>query len=220
LGTPCPYLDLAEKTTLPRVFKAFDTALVEVSLAGIPAGSDLRFVTEDAYLHVDSKATGPRDNPDEIVVPPYQVSGDGVEWANGGMRNSVVQVVGPRAEMEFHPNLPPFYVIDNRTLVTVTLFLKVVYGVTDFGDQPLEYFEAVCVPNGLLMFDGPRYASAPGLLIPGKDDKGKNPLKFRTRVRLQPLAELAEWRCVKVRAPLVVNGRLPRERPSKSGRPS
>lgn len=64
------------------------------------------------------------------------------------------------------------------------------------GDQPLHYLELVCVPNGLLLFDGPNYLQTRGLLIPGKDEKDHP--KKRTRVRLNPLATLASWRCVKI----------------------
>lgn len=67
-------------------------------------------------------------------------------------------------------------------LSRLTYFLKVVYAVQAMGNQPLDYLELVCVPNGLLLFDGPKYALTPGLLIPGKDEKDHP--KKRTRVRL------------------------------------
>ena len=78
----------------------------------------------------------------------------------------------------------------------LTYFIKAVYSVSGYGDQPLNSMEVVCVPNGLLMFDGPRYRTAQGLLIPGKDElTHAHP---RTRIRLQPLADLHSWRCVKL----------------------
>jgi hypothetical protein len=46
------------------------------------------------------------------------------------------------------------------------------------------------------MFAGPLYASTAGLLIPGKDEK--HHAKKRTRVRLDPLSKLDNWRCVKI----------------------
>ena len=98
--------------------------------------------------------------------------------------------------MVFQPELPPFYVLNNRPLVCLTYFLKAVYEVKSIGDQPLKYLEVACVPNGLLMFDKPQLARTPGLLIPGKDEQTY--LKKRTRVRLEPLANLHDWRCIQI----------------------
>ncbi len=98
--------------------------------------------------------------------------------------------------MAFQPELPPFYILEERVLLCLTYFLKVVYAVQAMGNQPLDYLELACVPNGLLLFDGPKYASTQGLLIPGKDEKDHP--KKRTRVRLAPLAQLASWRSIKI----------------------
>ena len=66
----------------------------------------------------------------------------------------------------------------------------------------MNYLEVACVPNGLLMFDIPKLANTPGLLIPGKDEQTY--LKKRTRVRLEPLANLNDWRCIQI---VKVNGK-------------
>ena len=166
---------------------------------GLPLGGDIRFATTDAVVHLDLKLTGPRDNPDEIVASPHQISGDSAGWEGEGFRNSLVMVTGPRRRMPFQPTLPPFYVLNRRTLICLTYFLKAIYTVEGSGHQPLALLELACVPNGLLAFDGPRYGETPGLFIPGKDTQDTPDGKRRTRIRLQPLAELAPWRCAKLR---------------------
>lgn len=201
IGDGCPWGDLGEHTILPRVLLGMRDRLAAVGFAGIPSGADLRFLTDDAFLHIDVKLTGPRDNPDEVVVPPQQVSGDGALWNDeGGFHNTPVQIVGQRASMMFYPNLPPFYVIDGKVKVCLSYFVEVVYDVRDFGDQPLLHLEAICVPNGLLMWEGPKYGQTPLLFIPGKDDKTTPDLRRRARIRLDPLASIGSWRCVKVKS--------------------
>lgn len=71
-----------------------------------------------------------------------------------------------------------------------------IYVVQGLGVQPLKYLEVVSVPNGLILFDGPNYNNTKGILIPGKDDQTVT--KKRTRVRLDPLATLDPWRCIKI----------------------
>src|SRR6185503_18699022 len=130
----------------------------------------VRFATDDALIHFDVKMTGPNDNANEVVVPPQQVSGDGSLWQVGMLSKSFL-VVGERRSINFQPKLPPFYIIDGTVRLCLTYFLKVIYTVEEFGVQPLGYLEVACLPNGLLLFDGPKYAETPGLLIPGKDTK-------------------------------------------------
>lgn len=192
-----PWGDMGEKTIIARLGRAIATKYPELTHPGLPVGGDFRLATTDALIHFDIKLTGPNDNPDEIVASPYQISGDGARWVNGVI-NSRETINGPRATMEFQPQLPPFYVLKGNTLLCLTYFLKAVYMVREKGDQPLQHLELVCVPNGLLLFDGPEYsANTPQLLIPGKDDKKKTGEK-RVRVRLNPLASLGEWRCIKI----------------------
>lgn len=195
--TAVPWGDMGEKTIIARLSRAIAEKYPELTHPGVPVGGDARLATSDAFIHLDIKLTGPNDNANELVASPYQISGDGSQWVNGVI-NSREVVMGPRATMEFQPQLPPFYVLKGNTLLCLTYFLKTVYMVVEKGNQPLGYLELVCVPNGLLLFDGPEYAANTRmLLIPGKDDKKKTGEK-RVRVRLDPLASLGEWRCIKV----------------------
>ena len=133
-----------------------------------------------------------------MVAPPQQISGDGALWGTG-LKNNSFLVTGERRNITFQPKLPPFYVLEGTERLCLTYFLKVVYTVTGLGIQPLHYLEVACVPNGLLLFDGPKYAKTPGLLIPGKDTQTTPENVKRTRVRLAPLARLSgEWRCQKI----------------------
>ena len=61
--------------------------------------------------------------------------------------------------------------------------------------QPLHRLELITIPNGLLLLENPAYLTEhPNLLYPGKDDKGKNPLKVRARISFSILSKIAEWR--------------------------
>lgn len=194
-GTSIPWGEVGEKTISASLIRAISLKDTSITYPGLPLGSDIRFATEDALVHFDIKLTGPNDNPDEIVASPHQISGNGLFWKNGVV-NSPVRVVGPKAKMDFQPELPPFYILGKGTLLCLTYFLKAVYIVQDMGIQPLHYLELICVPNGLMLFNGRHYAQTHGLLIPGKDIKGHP--KKRTRIRLDPLAKLADWRCTKI----------------------
>lgn len=195
IGDSQPWSEVGEKSLSFNLLRAISARRGDVSFPGLPFGADVRFATRDAFVHFDIKLTGPRDNPDEIVVPPQQVSGDGAGW-DRGVVNSPFAVQGPRAGFLFQPKLPPLYVLDGRALPCLTFFLKAIYSLQSLGAQPLKYLEVVCVPNGLLMFQGPLYASTSGLLIPGKDDKSVAESDKRVRVCLNPLSSLQDgWRC-------------------------
>jgi hypothetical protein len=198
-----PWGEVGEKSIVAHLVRALARRFPNIAYPGLPVGADMRFMVDDALVHLDIKLTGPNDNADEIVASPYQVSGDGAGWKNktmweDGFTNSLVHVVGVRGgTLDFQPALPPFYVLNGTLLVCLTYYLKVVYTVNEPGDQPLEYLELVCVPNGLVMFDGLHYDMTPGLFLAGKDDKTKTENK-RIRIRLSPLAQIDSWRCVKV----------------------
>lgn len=195
-GASIPWSEVGEKAISQNLVRALTLADTSITFPGLPLGGDIRFATNNALIHFDVKLTGPNDRADEIVASPHQISGDGVRWENNGVVNSPATVTGARASMVFQPELPPFYVLNKRPLVCLTYFLKAVYEVKSIGDQPLNYLEVACVPNGLLMFDRPQLAGTPGLLIPGKDEQTY--LKKRTRVRLEPLAKLHDWRCIQI----------------------
>ena len=144
------------------------------------------------------KSTGPTDNANEVVSSPNQVTGNGKLDLNGNVFNDPVEMRGPRVTRAFQPELSPFCIIDGVILPVLTFYLKIVYSVRTLGDQPLEYLELVCVPNGLALFDGPRLnESVTGLLTPGKDET--TVVRKRTRIKLNPLAVLDPWRCQKIK---------------------
>lgn len=62
----------------------------------------------------------------------------------------------------------------------------------------MEHIELSCVPNGLLMFDGPILGNTSGLFIAGKDEKKKAEDTKRIRIRLDPLVSIDSWRSIKV----------------------
>lgn len=196
-GLAAPWSEVGQTTISSNLLRVVAQHIPSISFPGIPFGGDVRFGVKRALLHVDVKSTGPNDVTDEVVAPPQQLSGDGHLWADGVV-NSPFQVMGARsAGFWYQPKLPPFYVFNGRVQVCLTYFLKGIYEVRALGNQPLSHLELVSVPNGLLLFDGPRYAETPGLLTPGKDDKSVPEDRRRVRVKLNPLARLAPWRCVK-----------------------
>ncbi len=204
-GHSVPWLELGEKTISSNIISQLANTFNDITFPGLPTGGDIRFATKNLYIHLDIKLTGPNDNPDEIVVPPNQVSGDGNGWiALKGMTNSRWPIYYQKSKgrkkinYKFQPKLPPFYSLHDNTLICLTYFLKAVYSVRDFGNHPLEHFELSCVPNGLLMFDGPKYGNTSGLFIAGKDDNTKAEDTKRVRIRLDPLVSIDKWRSIKV----------------------
>ena len=67
-----------------------------------------------------------------------QVSGSGeFDQDTGGIINEIMTATGQRASHEFHCSLPPFYIMpDGTSLLTVTLFVKPVYYMSDRGSLP------------------------------------------------------------------------------------
>jgi hypothetical protein len=199
IGDSQPWSEVGEKSLSFNLLHAIASRRSDVTFPGLPFGADVRFATSEVLVHFDIKLTGPRDNVNEVVVPPQQVSGDGSSW-DKGVLNSPFRVQGPRSGFLFQPKLPPFYVLDNQVLPCLTFFLKAVYSIHGLGEQPLEYLEVACVPNGLLMFEGPTLANTEGLLIPGKDDQSVRESDKRTRIRLYPLASIESgWRCRQIK---------------------
>lgn len=197
-GDSLPWSEVGEKSLSFNLLRAIASQRDDISFPGLPFGADVRFATRDALIHFDVKLTGPRDNPNEVVAPPQQISGDGAKWEGGACNNSF-KVQGKRASFNFQPKLPPFYVLGGRVLPCLTFFLKAIYSLQGLGAQPLEQLEVICVPNGLLLCEGPYLCQTPGLFIPGKDDKSVKEGDKRTRVRLSPLASLeGGWRCQQI----------------------
>lgn len=196
-GDSLPWGEVGEKTIEGHLYGSLGTVFPEVCFTGLPYGHDVRCTTDNAFLHIDVKSTGPNDNPNEVVCSPNQVTGDGIDLMDDGVHNNLVTVVGPSRNMVFQPELPPFYILEKRIRVCITFYIKVLYSVNALGDQPLNYIELICVPNGLLMFDGPYYArNIQGLMTPGKDIVTS--VHKRTRIKLDPLAKAFPWRCQKI----------------------
>jgi hypothetical protein len=198
---------------LPRLLvNSFD-----VRDTGIPTGADQRFVissknileatqgfTNSAWLFIDIKSVGPRDDQDHTVMSHNQVSGDGT-WENSqaGVRNSILQAIGARASHDFHASIPPIYVLSDGTIAPVVIIaLKPVYQMLQANHsnirnngQPLERIDVACIPNGLLLTQNPNYLNTyRGILFPGKDDKSKDTRKLRVRVSFSLLKEIHPWR--------------------------
>lgn len=94
-GQSTPWLELGEKTISSNIIRELSFRFDDIIFPGLPAGGDIRFATDNVYVHLDIKLTGPNDNPNEVVVPPNQVSGDGRDWNNGVM-NSTHPVLGAK----------------------------------------------------------------------------------------------------------------------------
>ncbi|NJL76781.1 MAG: BglI family type II restriction endonuclease [Saprospiraceae bacterium] len=192
-----PWGEVGEKVLDAYMYKTILALFPNARFIGLPYGHDVRFVTDNVFVHLDIKSTGPTDNADEVVSSPNQVTGDGRFYDANGIQNSKVLVVGPSRNMAFQPELLPFYIIGNQPFITLTFYLKGVYKVIEAGNQPLDYLELISVPNGLLMFDTLNYAqNVKGLLTPGKDILSSK--HKRTRIKLNPLSEVAHWRCQKI----------------------
>ncbi|HHH2235145.1 TPA: BglI family type II restriction endonuclease, partial [Yersinia enterocolitica] len=184
---------------------------------GVPTGADERFLIsskeilnysggmyENVFLSIDIKSVGPRDDAHHAVMSHNQISGDGC-WDNieKGVYNTPLVARGIRAYHDFHCSLPPLYVLSDRTVAPViTIVVKPVYEMYSLyptanyqSGQPLKRISLASIPNGLLLNVNPNYLGLyPGLFYPGKDDKGKSPLKVRARVDFNILQKIASWR--------------------------
>ncbi|WP_262232292.1 BglI family type II restriction endonuclease, partial [Escherichia coli] len=97
----------------------------------------MRFSTENSFVHIDIKSTGPTDNPNEVVSSPNQVTGNGMISEAGMVYNNEVDMRGARITRKFRPELAPFYLINNQIIPVLTFYIKVVYDVISPGNQPL-----------------------------------------------------------------------------------
>lgn len=197
-GEAFPWGEVGEKVIEGHLYSNAPEMFDNVRFVGLPYGHDIRFVCEDCFIHIDAKSTGPTDDTEEVVSSPNQVTGTGKLGKDFIVYNDVVKMRGKRVERDFLPELAPFYIIDGKVLPTLTFYIKVVYSVKLLGNQPLEYLEIICMPNGLALFDGPNLNSTvKGLLTPGKDEV--RVLRKRTRIKLNPLSMLDAWRCQKIK---------------------
>lgn len=214
VGDQIPWIEVGEHAIGHKLNRLI-SANYEIREIGLPSGADNRFVlvsdeiaaitrgfTDRAFVFLDIKSVGPRDNFDHTVISPYQVSGDGI-WNNPAenMVNSTMIAQGRTASHVFHPAIAPIYGMTDGTIApTVHLFVKPIYKMLSLSHdgntgQPLDELKNICVPNGLLLTLNPNYLNDyPGLFFPGKDDKGKDPRKIRVRVSFEVLRRIAAWR--------------------------
>lgn len=218
VGDQIPWIEVGEHAVGHKLNRLLSDDL-EIAEIGLPSGADNRFVlfsdeincithgfTNCAFVFLDIKSVGPRDNFDHTVISPYQVSGDGI-WKSpdDDMINSTMDAVGTRVSHIFYPAIAPIYAFSNNNVApTIHLFVKPVYSMLTNGNrgQPLESIKNVCVPNGLLLTKEPNYLKLyPNLFFPGKDDKGKDPKKIRVRVSFSILQQIAFWRVQQIGRP-------------------
>ena len=217
VGDQIPWIEVGEHSVGHKLNRLISEQY-DIEEVGLPSGADNRFVlysreiirithglTECAFVFLDIKSVGPRDDFDHTVLSPYQVSGDGI-WnrSDENMVNTPVLASGIRRQHTFYPALSPIYPLTNgHTAPAVHLFVKPVYRMLNYANdgasgQPLKLIYNVCVPNGLLLTCNPRYLTRyPGLFYPGKDDKSKDPRKLRARVSFPLLSTIAPWRIAK-----------------------
>jgi len=214
-GDQYPWIEVGEHAIGVKLARAMERDFVVGDL-GFPTGADQRFIvsgpgikaatgglTDTAWLCIDIKSVGPRDDFDHAVMSHNQISGSG-EWAapDQPVRNQPMLAVGARASHPFYPAIPPLLVLpDGRVAPTITMALKPVYSMLPQDEkygwtgQPLDRVHLVTIPNGLLLTQNPNYLKQyPGLLYPGKDDKKKAPTKLRSRVSFTLLVRIATWR--------------------------
>lgn len=208
VGDQYPWIEVGEQVFENKLARHF-AANFTVRDSGLPSGSDDRCIisserikeilkiTNSAWVFVDIKSAGPRDDFEHAVMSTYQVSGSGNwESPDDGVLNDAIPAKGKRTSHEFMCSLSPVYVLSDGTVAPlVSCVIKPVYAMLDEGGQPLEKIKLAVIPNGILLTKNPNYLSEyPGLFFPGKDDKKKNPEKARARVDFSVLAEIGEWR--------------------------
>ena len=214
VGDQVPWIEVGEHAVGHKLCRLISLDY-EIAEVGLPSGADNRFViyserisqitnhqTNKAFVFLDIKSVGPRDNFDHTVLSPYQVSGDGM-WINPeeSMSNSPIIALGRTASHPFYPAISPIYAFpDGSFAPTIHIFIKPVYTMLSMHNgtrvgQPLDSIISVCVPNGILLALSPNYLQRyPGLFFPGKDDKKKDPQKIRARVSFEILRQINRWR--------------------------
>lgn len=214
VGDQFPWIEVGEHA-IGRKLARLLARDFEIRDTGIPTGPDERFLlsspeigkcleneSQSAWVFIDIKSAGPRDEAPHAVMSHNQISGDGL-WTEPamGMRNTILSATGSRTQHDFHCSIPPLYVLSDRIVAPVVhLVVKPIYRMLSMADptatgQPLQDIAVVCIPNGLLLACNPGYLNQyPKLFFPGKDDKTKNPRKIRARVSFDILRTIADWR--------------------------
>lgn len=211
-GDQYPWIEVGEQVFGNKLARYFANNF-DVKDTGLPSGADERCVisslkikeilgiTNSVWVFIDIKSAGPRDDFNNAVMSPYQVSGSG-DWAekDEGLTNRPIIAQGARASHEFLCSLSPLYVLSDGTLAPLATFaIKPVYAMEQHDGhtigQPLKKIKIAAIPNGILLTRNPNYNKLyPGLFFPGKDDSKKDLRKLRARVSFDRLAEIAPWR--------------------------
>jgi len=213
-GDQYPWIEIGEHVIGAKLSRMLPKAF-DVMDCGIPTGPDERFIlsskeienicngfTNSCWLFTDIKSVGPRDDQPHAVMSHNQISGNGL-WTNldDGVYNSVIRAEGLRATHDFYCAMPPLYVTSTGLILpTVQVAIKPVYEMLHLSNgtnvgQPIERIEVFTIPNGLLLFEGPKYLeNYPGLFYPGKDDSKKKAEKCRARVSFSLLDKIDKWR--------------------------
>lgn len=212
IGDQFPWIEVGEHVFGPKLSRYLSNNF-SVRDIGLPTGPDERYVltsdkikdileiTDSLWLFIDIKSVGPRDDQDHVVMSHNQVSGNG-KWdiTNQGVLNDILIARGLRVCHDFHCAIPPIFVLSDETIAPVIqIVIKPVYKMLSLHGvekgQPLDHISIISIPNGILLVENPNYLSTfPGLLFPGKDDKGKDPRKIRARVSFSLLRKIADWR--------------------------
>ncbi|MCA0045108.1 BglI family type II restriction endonuclease [Celeribacter litoreus] len=214
VGDQFPWIEVGEHALGSKVIDFLEG--YQPRDVGLPTGPDQRYVvssndilgitngiTASAWLFIDIKSVGPRDDFSHTVMSHNQISGDGI-WNSPaeGISNSILTATGKRTSHPFHCSIPPLYVLSDGTVAPVIMMaIKPVYkmlslqeGIGESG-QPLSKVSLITIPNGIPLTVSPNYLKQhPSLLFPGKDDKGKDPLKVRARISFELLSKIADWR--------------------------
>lgn len=215
-GDQFPWIEVGEHVFCPKISRyMYENFYVRDT--GIPTGPDDRYIissskikeiigfTDSAWVFIDIKSVGPRDDQDHTVMSHNQVSGNG-KWVSEqeGVINDIITAQGKRASHPFHCAIPPIFVLSDKTIAPVVhIVIKPVYAMLSLegkgSGQPLSRVSIATIPNGLLLTEKPNYLKMyPGLLFPGKDDKEKDPRKVRARISFELLREIASWRYIDI----------------------
>jgi len=134
-GLYTPMGDLAEKVLgisfIAGFLEAYGTNAF-LSPISLPYGGDYRWIAQVGdykfALHADIKATGPNDNPDELVVPTNQITGfpKCIEKPSGFFVNEEIKI-GAKKTDKVVPTLPALITHRGEIIPQVTVFLKIVY---------------------------------------------------------------------------------------------
>ncbi|EFV5118934.1 BglI family type II restriction endonuclease, partial [Salmonella enterica] len=178
-GDQFPWIEVGEHTIGRKLTRnlSYDFELYDI---GVPTGADERFllksqeirnithgIFDSAFLSIDIKSVGPRDDFFHAVMSHNQISGDG-QWniPEAGMVNTPLKAQGLYASHDFHCSLPPLYVLsDNTVAPVITMAIKPVYDMLSLHTelnrhgQPLKRITLISIPNGLLLTQNPNYLS-------------------------------------------------------------